>query len=720
MTSPNPLAVPADTKQRAAHVLIVDDDAISRAVSSEMLQLAGYRTSEAGDGIEAQQFLRDQHVDLIVLDVVMPNMDGFATCRWIRAEYIDPLVPVLMLTGLDDIQSINDAYLAGATDFIAKPFNPQLLPFRVRYLLRSASAMRSAQENEQRLRQAYRINQMGEWEWNFRQHSLQCSGQAAALLGLPEQTSTLSLRAFLRCLAPADRQRVIELLQTDAEPGLSCKIELETLTRTDEPRVLLTEWEYDNYLDGSLRCIGTFRDITVSKQVERRVHQLAFYDRLTGLPNRTLIQATLTASINAAVSLQQSIAIFVVGLDNFKFFNDAYGHNLGDQILLEVSRRLTSALTHIEAIEGPTRPAQTNLGRLSGDEFLVFLRGDQVAQYAGMFAERLLNSCGHSPIVIGQHELFVTASIGIALYPNHGDKVEALLQYSDSALYQAKVDGRNSYNFHSQELTKRWREKLILASSLRNALENGQLQLYLQPKFSIPTRTLVGAEALLRWQHPDRGMISPVHFIPVAEEFGLINSLGRWVMNAVATQLCYWTDMALPLVPIAINASSHHLRNTELFTDLERLLRTYHLSPGLLEVELTESCLIWQVEHTIKHMKLLQSLGIRISIDDFGTGYSSLSYLNKLPIDSVKIDRSFIQGITQNSSEAALAGAIIRMAKCLNLHVVAEGVETEAQFAWLARNNCDVAQGFLLGKPMPVELFTALLRQQQTARRIAG
>ena len=215
-------------------------------------------------------------------------------------------------------------------------------------------------------------------------------------------------------------------------------------------------------------------------------------------------------------------------------------------------------------------------------------------------------------------------------------------------------------------------------------------------------------------------MISPANFIPVAEEFGIINALGRWVMNAVASQLCFWIDMGLPLVPIAINASSHHLRNTELFTDYERLLRTYHIPASLLEIELTESCLIGHIDHTIKHMKLLQDLGLKISIDDFGTGYSSLSYLSRLPIDSVKIDRAFIYGIHQNSGDAALTSAIIKMAKCLKLHVVAEGVETEAQFVWLARNGCDVAQGYLLARPMTVEAFTALLRGSQHSRRIAG
>jgi diguanylate cyclase (GGDEF)-like protein/PAS domain S-box-containing protein len=439
-----------------------------------------------------------------------------------------------------------------------------------------------------------------------------------------------------------------------------------------------------------IRYIGVFTDISEKKATEERIHHLAHFDVLTGLPNRVLLEDRLDNALRRMRRAHSRLGVLFLDLDRFKTINDSLGHPVGDKLLQSVAKRLKDVVRE-----------QDIVARLGGDEFLLILEGLSEPEYAGAVAQKVIdNLC--EKVQIDQHELFVGASIGISIYPDDGGDPETLIKNADVAMYRAKDTGRNNYQFYTPELTRLSMERFELERDLRLALERDELQLHYQPQVAFDSHKCIGVEALLRWQHPERGMIPPDKFIPLAEETGLILSLGRWVLLKACQEARKWQEQGTPLA-VAVNISGHQIIFDNLLSTVKEALQETGLDPTLLELEITEGFMLNHAEEGVKALEQLHTLGISLSIDDFGTGYSSLSYLKRLPIDRLKIDKSFVQGLPESGDDAAIITTIIAMAKSLNLGVIAEGVETETQLHFLNEMDCNEFQGFYLSRPLPVD-----------------
>jgi diguanylate cyclase (GGDEF)-like protein len=432
----------------------------------------------------------------------------------------------------------------------------------------------------------------------------------------------------------------------------------------------------------------------------RRVEYLAYHDGLTGLPNRSMFSKLLSQRISEARRYNKQLAVAFLDLDRFKQINDTLGHEAGDQLLQEVAARLQVCVRDSDTV-----------ARLGGDEFVVLLPDMEEGKHAATVAQKILAVIGKGFTLIG-HEFRVTASIGISLYPQDGDDEQTLTKNADIAMYQAKAEGKNNFQFYSEKLNANSLERLTLESSLRHALERNEFRLHYQAKRDIRSGRIAGMEALLRWEHPDLGTVAPMQFIPVAEDTGLIVPIGKWVLKTACLQSVAWQKEGLPPLSVAVNMTARQFSDEYLLQDLTSILKDTGMNPHLLEIELSESLLIHDVETTLRILTGIKSLGVRIAVDDFGTGYSSLATLQRFPLDTVKIDRSFIGELVGPSEGSALADAIIAMGKSLSLTVVAQGVETKEQADFLRAHACDELQGFYFNRPLPAYQFAQLMRAQ--------
>jgi len=438
---------------------------------------------------------------------------------------------------------------------------------------------------------------------------------------------------------------------------------------------------------------AVFEDITERRKMEDDIRHLAYHDALTGLSKRVVLMDHIEFAITQAHRNKQMFAVLFLDLDLFKHINDAYGHETGDQLLREVALRLRICVRESDTVS-----------RIGGDEFSILLSEIRHAEDAARIAEKVI-SCMQEPFVIGGYELHTSASIGISTYPADSIRPEMLLKCADIAMYHAKESGRGSYQFYNQLMKSRTIERMVFENSLRKALDRGELLVYYQPQVDMQTRRIVCVEALVRWQHPELGLLDPIKFIPLAEDTGLIKFIGEFVLKTACTQNNVWHKGGQPRLCMAVNLSTHEFQNPGIIELVTRILSETGHDPGLLELEITESTAMRDASHTIEKLKKLADMGIRFSLDDFGTGYSSLSYLKKLPINKLKIDKSFVSGLREDKDAQAIVYAVIAMAHSLNLSVVAEGVETDEQMKFLDSCQCDQIQGYLYSKPLPADDF---------------
>jgi diguanylate cyclase (GGDEF)-like protein/PAS domain S-box-containing protein len=459
-------------------------------------------------------------------------------------------------------------------------------------------------------------------------------------------------------------------------------------------------------LSGQPRLLATVRDVSDRKVAEERVQYLAYYDALTGLPNRTLLGDRLTKALADARRQKYKIALLFLDIDRFKDINDSLGHSVGDLFLQEVAERIKSFARE-----------QDTVARLGGDEFLVMLTHIEDISDAAVAAERLMDAMTAEFVVEG-HPLNVSCSVGISIFPQHGADGEALMKNADAAMYSVKENGRNNYRFFIEDMNAQVAERLSLENGLRKALDKNEFFLVYQPQMDIATKMITGLEALIRWQHPSLGLVPPDKFIGIAENSGLIVPIGEWVLRTACRQAKKWQDEGIPALSVAVNVSAVQFRQTGFCELIQRVLRETELDPQYLELELTESLLFAKADVTISVLKELKSMGLTLAIDDFGTGYSSLSYLKRFPVGKLKIDRSFVRDIAVNPDDAAITTAIISMAKSLNLKVVAEGVENEAQMSFLRAHQCDAVQGYYFGRPLAVEDVADKLRADYSEQRV--
>jgi diguanylate cyclase (GGDEF)-like protein/PAS domain S-box-containing protein len=442
---------------------------------------------------------------------------------------------------------------------------------------------------------------------------------------------------------------------------------------------------------------GSLRDITDRKQAENQVKYLAYHDALTGLPNRTLLSDRLAMALAQRRRDRQSLAVIFLDLDRFKLINDTVGHAAGDEALQRIAERLTSAVR-----EGDT------VARLGGDEFTVLLPVISGLVDASEVAERILERLTR-PLALAGHEFHLSASLGIALYPADGDDAESLLRNADTAMYWAKDQGQNRFQLFTAAMNAQIQDRVSLESDLRHALERGEITVYYQPQVNIVSGQIMGMEALARWRHPVRGILLPADFIPLAEETGLILPIGEWILRTSCTQCKAYQEAGLPPVRVAVNLSSRQFQDPRLVAMVTDALKETGLDPDYLDLEITEGTAMRDVEFTVDTLRQLRGMGVHVSIDDFGTGYSSLAYMSRFPVDSVKIDGSFVGDAPANPDDAAIVTAIIALARTLNLRAVAEGVETKEQLAILEERRCHEAQGHLFGKPVPAHIMAKIL-----------
>jgi len=689
-----------NTPAKPMRVLIADDDAILREIAGAMLKEAGFAVQTVASGDAAVAVCALRMPDIALLDVEMAQGDGYQACTNIRFLPGGADLPIVMVTGCDDTASIDRAYEAGATDFIVKPINWTLLTHRIRYVMRGARTIEALRFSEQK--------------------------NAALLRAIPDGIFLVdSAGSINHCFSPIDGLLINSALESEAQslfsllPVAKRGLAMDSLSSALRGAPAVFEFSLDStpsirhfecrYLPNSSgQVLAIIRDITARKETDARIHRLAYFDALTGLPNREWIREYLSQALSEARRRHRHLALLNVDLDQFKRINDTLGHGTGDALLRQVAERLQSAVDQID-VEG----VQGQIARLGGDEFMVVLTGLTDAMQAEQAAAQIL-AVHAAPYLQASYELVVTSSIGIAKFPEHGDDVESLLKNAEGAMYEAKSSGRNQLRVYDSAVNARALKRLSLEMELRRAVEDSSLEVYYQPKYEARTLKLLGGEALLRWFHPVRGQIPTADFIAIAEETGLIGDIGKWTLQRVCRDLSQWRAAGLMLPRIAVNVSGRDFMDPEALLSISETVAREKLSPSLFELELTEGVLMRDAEAGRRSLLALKEFGFALAVDDFGTGYCSLNYLKRFPLDTLKIDRSFVADISEDPDDAAIVRAIIALGHSLDLKIVAEGVTTQAQLKFLRAEGCDAIQGFLMSPAVAAAPFAELLRQAAT------
>lgn len=691
-------------------VLIVEDVPMTRLMASEALSASGFAVFEADSAEAAMAMLPTVRPDLILLDLVMPGMGGLALCAWLRTQAQHSRLPVLVMTALEGDEPIRQAFDAGASDFIAKPLNTSILMHRVRFLLRARDTLRALEASRRNLQEAQGIARIGSWELNRVTGEAICSDVLFEILDRDRAFTPSTLASYLSGVHPDDRERV----QCEIAAAVEQHAPLDTIhrfvMRDGQLRwiQLRVKFEYD--ANGhALRSYGTVQDITQQRRIEARLDYLARHDPVTGLPNQHRFVELLHQRI-AHRHAGSLIAVMHIDLERYQRINKGLGHEAGDALLVQVSQGLARVVTDTGAPCGETDGSQCVLARWSGAEFIALLGELSSPHEASRVAQRLLERI-RCPVRSNDSELILDARIGIALHPDDGATASRLINASIAATQHAKRRGHGAVQFYSPEIDADALLRLQLETDLRSALADeagGGLVLNYQPKHD-HTGRIECAEALVRWQHPTLGLLEPDRFVALAEESDLIVALGAWVIGSACKQLRSWHDAGLPPARIAINLSAAHFVDDDLLPLLVAHTRRWGVSPQQLELELTESMVMQDTKHVRERLHALHERGFHLTIDDFGMGYSSLSKLSFLPLDTLKIDRSFIRDMLTVPRQAAIVRGIIALAKSLGLSVVAEGVESAAQAAALSQAGCDLMQGYHFSCPLSADELAAQL-----------
>jgi diguanylate cyclase (GGDEF)-like protein len=679
-------------------VLIADDDAILREIASVMLKEAGFSVQAVSSGDAAVSACALRMPDIALLDVEMAQGDGYQACSNIRCLPGGADLPIVMVTGCDDTQSIDRAYEAGATDFVVKPINWALLGHRIRYVMRGARTIEALRFSEQKNAALLKVIPDGIFLVEGTGTIGHCFSPIAGLTPAAEPDN--GARSLFSLMPSATRAHAMDRLSS-ALRGEPAVFEFALEERSQSTR----HFECRYLPNSGGHVLAIIRDVTVRKETDARIHRLAYFDPLTGLPNREWTRDYLSEALSQARRRNRRLALLYVDLDQFKRVNDTLGHATGDALLRQVAARLQGVVDEIGE-----QGMHAQIARSGGDEFMVLLTDLSDPAHAEQAARKILTA--HSaPYCQGSYELVITPSIGIAQFPEHGDDVESLLKNSEAAMYESKSSGRNQLRVYDSAVNARALKRLSLEMELRRAIEDSSLEIYYQPKYEAHSLRLMGGEALLRWFHPERGQIPTGDFIAVAEETGLIGDIGKWALQRVCRDIRQWQSEGLVLRPIAVNVSGRDFLHQESLLRLCDTVAQARLSPSLFELELTEGVLMRDAEAGRRSLLALKEFGFDLAIDDFGTGYCSLNYLKRFPIDTLKIDRSFVADIDEDPDDAAIVRAIIALGHSLDLKIVAEGVTSAAQLKFLQAERCDAIQGYLMSAAIPATAFAGLLRR---------
>ena len=690
------------------HVLVVEDSEEDTQLLLLQLRRNGYQpvARRVQTAEEMDRALEEKRWDLVIADYSLPTFNALGALELFHRRGLD--IPFLIVSGTIGEETAVEAMRAGAHDYIMKGSSARLIPAIARELREAAEranrrrAEEALRDSERRFRALIEHSSDILTVLDARGRILYESPSVERLLG--HTAGELMGAALEEHVHPEDRHALATALAQSAGASTPVAAEFRMRVRGGEWRSL--EASVSNLLDnvevGGI--VLNSRDITARKQDEEMIRHLAYFDALTGLPNRMLFDDRLAQALaHSRRRGARGLAIMSLDLDRFKTINETLGHGAGDELLRTAAARLSAVLREEDTI-----------GRLGGDEFLFLLPEIDDVEDAARVARKVLTELV-APFSVHGHELHLTASVGIAMFPLDGGDAETLIRNADAALHRAKEQGGNRYQLYAPAMNAIAFKRLVLENSLRRAIEREELRLHYQPLVSLRDGTFVGVEALIRWQHPELGLVSPAEFIPLAEETGLIVQLTHWVLRTACRQMKEWQDAGLELMTVSVNISAQRFSAVNLPVAVSEALSAAGLDGRHLCLELTESVMMEDAEETIATLLELKKLDVKISIDDFGTGYSSLSYLKRLPIDTLKIDQSFVRNTPADSDDAAIAMLIISMAHNLNLSVVAEGVETEEQMRLLRSQQCDIMQGYLVSRPLPGAEMTEMLSRTAQA-----
>ena len=649
---------------------------------------------------EAEELLALRSVDIILLDMGLPDAQGMGAVR--RAHAAAPRIPLVVLTGSDDTDLASQALREGAQDFLIKG------QIDTRGLLRALHYAIERKDMDEELFV----------EKERAQVTLNCIGDAVICTDITGNITFLNMVAekmtgWLRQEAAgrpmADVLKILDATSRETTPNpMERAVGDNKTVHLPANCILIRRDGFETPIEDSVAPIHdregqatgaviVFHDVSVARAMALEMAHLAQHDFLTGLPNRTLVNDHVTQAMALARRHSKKVAVLFLDLDGFKHINDSLGHPIGDKLLQSVAKRL------VECVRGTD-----TVSRQGGDEFVVLLSEIEQAEDPAITARRMLDAVAE-PHSIDQHDLHVTTCIGVSVFPDDGLDAETLIKNADIAMYQAKENGRRSYQFFKPAMNIRAVERQSIEEGLRRALERREFTVYYQPKINLKSGEITGAEALIRWAHPQRGNVPPGQFIPVAEDCGLIVPIGHWVLREACMQARTWREAGLPSTTMAVNISAMEFQADNFLDSVFAILDETGFDPASLELELTESVLMKRAESTVSVLRSLRSRGIQVAVDDFGTGYSSLSYLRKFPVDALKIDQSFVRQIATSPDDAAIVTAIISMCRSLKLRVVAEGVETQQELEFLQDHGCDEAQGFYFCRPILSDRFAKLL-----------
>ncbi len=682
--------------EQSPGILLVDDDPTFRLIAGEALRDSGFSIIEADGAAQALTCLRNGRPDLIIVDAIMQGMSGFDLCRYLMSDPDFSDIPVLMVTGLDDIDSVNQAFEAGARGFTTKPVNFPVLIQQLRFALRAGRTEAELRQQQDHLEAAQRLGRLGYWHWVRDTGRFEVSEILKTMLGIEDGSGIDGPGEILALVDEADQERVHASLDAALAGEAQPPTEFRVVTAGGASLVVRQVLDVHLQSGGADHIFGTVQDITREREAESRIRKLAYFDELTGLASRTYLMQTLEQTIRSVHRTDECFALLFIDLDGFKDVNDSLGHDVGDQLLQIVANRLREALRDGDFV-----------ARLGGDEFCVIVRGITEQSMTADVAQRCIDRTGE-PVNLLSQLLLPRMSIGIAHYPDDGRSANSLVKAADSAMYAAKHAGKNRYAFYSPEMTRQAEQRLALENDIRSALEDDQLVLHYQPQVSLVTGRVVGVEALARWKHPQRGTILPGEFIPVVERIGLIDKLGESVIDQACAQMQRWALAGLETLAVSVNVSPLQLRDAGIIATISAALTRYNVEPDRLTIEVTET-INQEDRQTLAALDRLNELGVTIAIDDFGTGYSSLGSLKHLPIHCLKIDRVFVRDMLRDADDTVLLGAIIGLARALELTVVVEGVDAYEQVQVLAGIGCEIVQGFYFSTPVAADEVPALL-----------
>jgi diguanylate cyclase (GGDEF)-like protein/PAS domain S-box-containing protein len=701
-------------ERQAARILVVDDDPRLLKSLSSLLKQEGHDVTEAEGGRAALRMINDHTFDLAMLDLRMPEVDGFDVMEKLSTGQND--CGVIVVSGESSFAAVSRALRRGALDYIRKPFDPEELLATVHNVLSKCSLIRAHEHVSMRLEKSeelhrYIVNSSPDIVFMLDERGRFCfvNSKVESLLGY--QQAELLGRHFRQILDNRDLARGTYALtgpNISAHNPRTLEVRLKTRGSRKATRhfeitafpISPETWPQD---DGAIshrseaRYYGTARDVTERKEAEAFINFQAYHDLLTRLPNRALFKDRLDLAITHARRSEQKLAVMFLDLDRFKVINDTLGHAMGDRLLQAVTHRLEQCLR-----KGDT------LSRFGGDEFTLLLPSIHSHEDARQISRKLITAL-REPFQLGSHEVFVGVSIGIAIYPEAGDSMDQLIQNADIAMYHVKARGKDGYRFFSETMSVDTADRLNLERDLRLALDRDELRVFYQPQVCSTTDRVVGLEALVRWEHPEQGLLYPRDFLPLAEETKLIGRLSERVLDIACRDVGQWIRDGHKDLRLAVNLSPLQVEHPRFVSTLMGQLRVHNFPPSNLEIEITENVIMKDLEHISQKLRELANLGVRIAIDDFGTGYSSLNYIHRLPIHTLKVDQSFVKGIRSGDDEACIVNAIVAMAHGLRLEIVAEGVETDEQLAYLKNLGCHQVQGFYYGPARPKEVTEKIL-----------